>query len=398
MGSVRVRSLSKQLVFRSSSAHSLSEFFHLLTQGRSPGESFWALRNLDFDVAPGELLGVVGPNGSGKTTLLKIISRIFEATEGEVDVKGRVVPLLQIGAGFHMDLTGRDNVFANAALLGVNRARVEKLFDEILDFSGIETYIEVPVKYYSSGMFVRLAFAIAVHCDPEVILTDEILAVGDISFQAKCLDRFHRLCGGGACGIFVSHIPAMVLQFCQNAFFIQKGVIQSQGLARDVVDRYIASSMNRPEETDGPVRIESVALSSPAGPERVQWGLPATCEIRIRCLADVPCGAVDVGFFSMLHGAPISWSTSQTQFADLHLSKGTHVLRWVIDRLFVWPGTYYLQIRVRQGSNEIIPWSARRPMVVMPSEKENSELLLHAEAGAFYPRHHWEMTSKGVTT
>ncbi len=396
MGRVRVRGLSKELPFRGK-GDSLVSVLRQSLVGAPSGHSFWALRDVDFEIHPGELLGVVGPNGSGKTTLLKILSRIYDATEGEVVVEGRSVPLLQIGAGFHLDLTGRDNVFANAALLGVERRRIHQLFDAIVDFSGIETYIDVPVKYYSSGMFVRLAFAIAVHSDPEVILTDEILAVGDIAFQAKCLEKFNHLREGGVCGIFVSHIPAMVLQFCKNALFLQHGRVQARGEAREVVDRYISSSVEAPAPETGAVRVGEIRFDSAEGPERVQWGRATSCEIRLECLEEIPDAAVDLGLFSMMWGNPISWSTSQVGDPALRLSKGHHSFRWEIDDLLVWPGTYYLQIRVRSGEREIIPWVSRRPVVVMPSPKENADILLHAQQGALYPRHRWVHRAEGGT-
>lgn len=206
------------------------------------GEPFWALRNVSFEVAEGEALGFVGHNGAGKSTLLKILSRITRPSEGAADIYGRVGSLLEVGTGFHGELTGRENVYLNGAILGMTRTEVSRKFDEIVDFAGVEEFIDTPVKRYSSGMGVRLAFAVAAHLEPEVILVDEVLAVGDAAFQKKCLGKMTDIAQEGRTVLFVSHNMVALQSLCQRAIWIDKGQIREDGNAVDVISNYLQSS------------------------------------------------------------------------------------------------------------------------------------------------------------
>jgi lipopolysaccharide transport system ATP-binding protein len=205
-------------------------------------EEVWALRDVSFDVAHGEVLGVIGPNGAGKSTLLSILARITEPTAGEVRIRGRVSSLLEVGTGFHPELSGRDNVFLNGAILGMARGETAAKFDEIVAFSGVGDYIDMPVKRYSSGMQVRLAFAVAAHLDPEVLLLDEVLAVGDVAFQQKCLQRIEEMTQSGRTVIFVSHSPAAVSQLCSRAIVINGGTIVFDGDVGVAIEEYLESA------------------------------------------------------------------------------------------------------------------------------------------------------------
>jgi lipopolysaccharide transport system ATP-binding protein len=198
----------------------------------------WALRDVTFDVMPGDVLGVIGRNGSGKSTLLKIISRITYPTKGGVKQYGRVGSLLDVGTGFHPELTGRENIFLNGAILGMKRAEIAKKFDEIVDFSGVEKFLDTPVKRYSSGMYVRLAFAVAAHLEPEILLVDEVLAVGDGEFQKKCLGKMGEVARGGRTVLFVSHDMTAVEALCKSAILLDMGELRMIGRPRDVVSAY----------------------------------------------------------------------------------------------------------------------------------------------------------------
>src|SRR5438309_4469643 len=200
--------------------------------GRSTSEIFWALKNISFDVKQGEVVGIIGRNGAGKSTLLKILNRITEPTSGGADIYGRVGALLEVGTGFHPELTGRENVFLNGAILGMSRAEIRKKFDEIVAFAEIEQFLDTPVKRYSSGMYVRLAFAVAAHLDPEILLVDEVLAVGDAEFQKKCLGKIEEVAQGGRTVLFVSHNLNAVEQLCHAALLLEGGRVQL--LERDV--------------------------------------------------------------------------------------------------------------------------------------------------------------------
>jgi homopolymeric O-antigen transport system ATP-binding protein len=249
---VRVRNLSKQFVLRSSGSESgppdtLKEALTAAARAplrrwreRARPETLWALKDVSFDVMPGEIIGIVGPNGAGKSTLLKILSRILEPTSGRVELYGRTASLLEIGTGFHPDLSGRENVYLNGAILGMTRREIDARFDEIVEFAGVGRFLEIPVKRYSSGMHVRLAFAVAAHLDPEILILDEVLAVGDIGFQKKCLGKFDEATRSGRTVLLVSHSLATVTELCERAILLWGGQIRHAGPTAEVVDCYRA--------------------------------------------------------------------------------------------------------------------------------------------------------------
>lgn len=203
------------------------------------GDSIWALDDVNFKLKQGEALGIIGRNGAGKSTLLKIMSRVTAPTSGEVKVKGRIASLLEVGTGFHPELTGRENIYLNGAILGMNRVEVTRKFDEIVDFSGVEKFINTPVKRYSSGMYVRLAFAVAAHLEPEILVVDEVLAVGDAEFQKKCLGKMSDVAESGRTVLFVSHNMPAILRLCSSAILLDKGRMIKQGDPLDVTNYYL---------------------------------------------------------------------------------------------------------------------------------------------------------------
>ena len=206
----------------------------------SLSEEFWALKNVNFEVDRGEALGIIGKNGAGKSTLLKILSRITEPSEGFIEIQGRVASLLEVGTGFHPELTGRENIFLNGAILGMSRIEIRQKFDEIVDFSGVEKFLDTPVKRYSSGMYVRLAFSVAAHLEPEILVVDEVLAVGDAEFQKKCLGKMEDVSKGqGRTVLFVSHQMGTLAQLCKTSVLLNSGRITMKGETRDVIDRYL---------------------------------------------------------------------------------------------------------------------------------------------------------------
>lgn len=210
------------------------------TTSRRPDSpsSLWALRNVSFTVGPGEVLGVLGKNGAGKSTLLKIISRITEPTEGRAEVRGRVGSLLEVGTGFHPELTGRENVFLSGAVNGMKRDEIRRKFESIIDFSGVEGFLDMPVKHYSSGMYVRLAFAVAAHLEPDVLIVDEVLTVGDALFQKKCMDKIRQIMHGGSSILLVSHNVNAVVALCTSALLLEQGRVVESGDVYNCVNRY----------------------------------------------------------------------------------------------------------------------------------------------------------------
>lgn len=210
--------------------------------GNRDGEELWALKDVSFTVEQGEVLGIIGKNGAGKSTLLKILSRVTAPTSGKVKVKGRIASLLEVGTGFHPELTGRENVYLNGAILGMTRQEVTRKFDEIVDFAGVEKFIDTPVKRYSSGMYVRLAFAVAAHLDPEILVVDEVLAVGDAEFQKKCLGKMGEVAHEGRTVLFVSHNMAAIQTLCNESLLFSRGCLIEYGQTHSVITNYLSDT------------------------------------------------------------------------------------------------------------------------------------------------------------
>jgi lipopolysaccharide transport system ATP-binding protein len=211
-------------------------------------EDFWALKNISFEVKQGEVVGIIGRNGAGKSTLLKILSRITEPSEGRVRLRARVASLLEVGTGFHPELTGRENIFMNGAILGMHRAEIKRKFDEIVAFAEVETFLDTPVKHFSSGMYVRLAFAVAAHLEPDILIVDEVLAVGDAQFQKKCLGKVEEVSSHGRTVLFVSHSMPTILRLCQRVILLQGGQLVGDGQAQEMTRRYLTSKTESPVE------------------------------------------------------------------------------------------------------------------------------------------------------
>jgi len=262
---IRVKNLGKQYrigmapekynTLRDSIVNAVTTPIRRIRRGLAPsGEEgvdiIWALRNVSFNVEQGQVLGVIGRNGAGKSTLLKVLSRVTEPTEGEVEIRGRVGSLLEVGTGFHPELTGRENIFLNGAILGMKRTEIEGKFDEIVDFSGVEKFIDTPVKRYSSGMYLRLAFAVAAHLEPEILVVDEVLAVGDAEFQRKCLGKMSDVAQEGRTVLFVSHDMSAILRLTEEAIVLDKGQIVYRAPTVEAVDYYMVSGFSEAGERE----------------------------------------------------------------------------------------------------------------------------------------------------
>ncbi|HMP60033.1 MAG TPA: ABC transporter ATP-binding protein, partial [Gemmatales bacterium] len=231
---------------------------------RPPAETLWALKDVNFEIEPGEVVGIIGRNGAGKSTLLKILSRITEPTEGRAYIHGRVGSLLEVGTGFHPELTGRESVFLNGSILGMQRSEIKRRFDEIVAFAEVEKFIDTAVKFYSSGMYMRLAFAVAAHLEPEILLVDEVLAVGDAGFQKKCMGKMGDVARHGRTVLFVTHSVPAVQRLCKSAFLLDKGRVVESGPAGRVVEAYYRYNQNldelsteKREIKDGEAKYES---------------------------------------------------------------------------------------------------------------------------------------------
>jgi lipopolysaccharide transport system ATP-binding protein len=267
----------------------LSPFDYLrrITRPPTEEETLWALKDVSFEVERGEVLGIIGRNGAGKSTLLKILSRITEPTEGEAIINGRVGSLLEVGTGFHPELTGRENVYLNGAILGMTRAEIDGKFEEIVDFSGVERFIDTPVKRYSSGMRVRLAFSVAAHLDPEILLIDEVLAVGDLTFQKKCLGKMGEIGQSGRTVLFVSHDMTSVRELCSRCILLDEGEIAVDGTTGVAIETYVRSGASG----SGEVHIEPEMHKAYRGLDRFRFNYAALKNGDGEICSQIPCGS-----------------------------------------------------------------------------------------------------------
>jgi lipopolysaccharide transport system ATP-binding protein len=299
----------------------LTKRFPLVTRGGAKGvkkDTFLALDNLSFELAAGEVLGILGGNGAGKSTLLKILSRIIPPTSGRAILRGRVGSLLEVGVGFHPDLTGRENVFLSAAILGLKDREIRASFDEIVDFSGLEQFLETPVRVYSSGMYMRLAFAVAAHLKPEILLVDEVLAVGDANFQKKCLERLRKMGSDGQGVLFVSHNTSAVARLCSRAILLDHGKLVCHGAVADVMAHYLLGDSTCPGErfwgSDAPgdavARLFSIRVCDESGKTRSNIDAGESFDIE----TEFEVRAEDVALFPSITinnewGTAVLWST-----------------------------------------------------------------------------------------
>ena len=323
-------------------------------------EDFWALRDVDFEVQPGEVVGIIGRNGAGKSTLLKILSRITKPTTGLAELRGRVGSLLEVGTGFHPELTGRENIFLNGAILGMSRREIAAKFDEIVAFSEVERFLDTPVKRYSSGMYVRLAFAVAAHLEPEILIVDEVLAVGDAAFQRKCLGRMATVAQDGRTVLFVSHNLGAVVGLCQSACWLDQGRVRRLGEARAIVNEYvnatIAQATDRIDADAAPrcgdygrrIRIRQVDVLTGLPARNLE---PFAVRIQIAALSTEEEIALGMGF-STSEGTRVLSYDSDYNDLRFAVSQGETVTAEVrIDDLPLSPGLYCLDLGLRSGAH-----------------------------------------------
>ena len=260
----------KYIALRDVISNSVKSILKPNSKNKDAREEFWALKDVSFEIKQGDRVGIIGRNGAGKSTLLKILSRITEPTQGQIKIKGRVASLLEVGTGFHPELTGRENIFLNGAILGMGKVEIKKKFDEIVAFAEVEKFLDTPVKRYSSGMYVRLAFAVAAHLEPEILVVDEVLAVGDATFQKKCLDKMQEVAKEGRTILFVSHNMAAIRNLCKNGIFLERGTIKQIGNINQVADDYQnISQLNLIKNQEYKLKyffVEKVKIYSPNSP------------------------------------------------------------------------------------------------------------------------------------
>jgi lipopolysaccharide transport system ATP-binding protein len=343
-------------------------------------EEFWALKDVSFEIRRGDVVGVIGRNGAGKSTLLKVLSRITEPSAGRVEIKGRVASLLEVGTGFHPELSGRENIFLNGAILGMTREEITRKFDEIVAFAEIEKFLDTPVKRYSSGMYVRLAFAVAAHLEPEILVVDEVLAVGDADFQRKCLGKMQDVASGGRTVLFVSHNIGVIERLCSRGCLLAGGTIAASGATSAVTAAYrkrLATAPSRlADKPPSSVRIEDVYMLDESGApvDVVASGAPANLALRY---APIPGGSKEnvtiAAPFRNGHSEIVLLVRSNFVEPSLRLSQegGTIVFRF--PKFPLSPGNYTVDVRILQGSQTLI--------------LSEPALTISVEGDSFYPNH-----------
>ncbi|MHB1534368.1 MAG: ABC transporter ATP-binding protein [Acidimicrobiales bacterium] len=367
-----------------------------------PAETFWALRDVTFDVHPGEVVGIIGRNGAGKSTVLKILSRVTDPTEGEVRLRGRVGCLLEVGTGFHPELTGTENVYLNGAILGMRRNEVRRRFDEIVEFAGVERFLNTPVKRYSSGMYVRLAFAVAAHLDPDILIVDEVLAVGDVEFQKRCLGKMRSVAAeGGRTVLFVSHHMAAVQALCSRVIVLEKGQVAFDGDTGTGMHRYIGlhsddqgtpgvfllGNRANPLEDGIPVHLQRLSIQGEQGPQLV---FATGDRIRFR-LCSTGLDQVKDPYYRIHIRNELDQTVLASDSRMTITAFGQEPAELEIDRLPLLPGQYYVDVGLGSGHRrEVLDYVVDAGMFTVGSRDIYGEdYKLIAEDGNIYVKPCW---------
>ena len=406
---VSVRGLSKSYVI----AHNMNRptnlreaivdrFRHPLGNGGQDHEMFWAIKNMDFDIRSGEVVGIIGRNGAGKSTLLKILSRITWPTTGEIDIHGRVSSLLEVGTGFHPELTGRENVFLNGSILGMSRREIKQKFDEIVDFAGVEKFLDTPVKRYSSGMYVRLAFAVAANLDPEILIVNEVLAVGDAQFQQKCLGKMQDVARhSGRTILFVSHNMNAVLQLCERAMLLHQGQVLMDGPAAEVMKSYVAEPetgstvdlVNHPNRDPSyPATLQSIAFFDSEGrPGSVfEPGETVVVKVFTKSGRRIPNPQFSCGINNWRGERLFAVATYLSQ-SPVDYLEGSRVLVGRFELPNLVPGKYTLDIGLNEAHDAFIDVIYKAiALNVSPSDYLGITLPFFPEMGSIMVRSEWE--------
>lgn len=332
----------------------------------------WSLNDINFDVKEGEVLGIIGKNGAGKSTLLKILSRITAPTTGTIKARGKIASLLEVGTGFHPDLTGRDNIFLNGAIMGMKRAEIKRKFDDIVDFAGVARYVDTPVKRYSSGMSVRLGFAVAAYLDAEILIVDEVLAVGDAEFQGKAIGKMHDIStDGGRTVLFVSHNMASVKSLCTRAMLLKNGMVDYTGDVSTGVDKYLTGDSDMAESGiipidhprkhwTGEARYRRVKLSDASGDVKNEFFYRSnfTVEIELEVLKDISDAVITI-MIGTLDGIRVVYYDSLTEFSNgVKLNEGNYYLSLPVNECLL-PGSYSMYLGLAHTNGNDIDWIER---------------------------------------
>jgi lipopolysaccharide transport system ATP-binding protein len=356
------------------------------TNGQKLPEEFWALKNVSFEIKRGEVVGIIGRNGAGKSTLLKILSRITEQTEGRVEITGRVASLLEVGTGFHPELTGRENIFLNGAILGMGRAEIKKKFDEIVAFAEVEKFLDTPVKRYSSGMYVRLAFAVAAHLEPEILIVDEVLAVGDLEFQKKCLGKMQDVSKGGRTILFVSHNMAAVRSLCDKSVFLAQGQVVAHSNTYEVVAKYLKAGETNAESffENGGIKVSSICFIDEHGEKAASTLVfchAYTLSVMISCATAIKSALI----VSIINdeGVKVASINSIEEGCDFWNLASLKEIRCFIKQLRLMPGQYSLNLNLCDQHNSFLYVERALRFTVEPNCLPNASWAYNGSHGVF---------------
>lgn len=362
---IRLQNVSKRFAFTPDSPQSILEsVISIFSRRRAKAQDLWAVNDISFDVLRGQAMGIVGRNGSGKSTLLKLIARILQPTRGEIMVRGRVSALLELGAGFHPDLTGRENIFLNASVLGLNQDEAEKMYGDIVAFSELGDFINMPVKHYSSGMYMRLGFSVAIHVRPDILIIDEILAVGDQTFQAKCVDRILDMKRAGVTILFISHNTATLSVLCSDLVWLDEGRVRMVGPTEKVLEQYRNHIFQRAgeqlsfENDQGSFRrwgtreieITAVRFLDATGRETTLFHTGEKMTIEVQYIAHQPVFEPEFGLaIYRQDGLHVNGPNTRTGGLRLGRVEGAGRLHYVVDSLPLLPSSYRLTVAVHDS-------------------------------------------------
>jgi lipopolysaccharide transport system ATP-binding protein len=357
-------------------------------------EEFWALKDVSFEIKQGDRVGIIGRNGAGKSTLLKILSRITEPSRGRIAIKGRVASLLEVGTGFHPELTGRENIYLNGAILGMSRVEIKKKFDEIVAFAEVERFLDTPVKRYSSGMYVRLAFAVAAHLEPEILIVDEVLAVGDASFQRKCLGKMGEVSQAGRTVLFVSHNMGAIRSLCTSGIWLQDGKLVMAGTALSLTDKYLTSTFDRASSiidlrtlqrsysTGDSLRLITLEINH-GNP--ILHGEPLSIRVEYETYRDIDGVAIGIGFSSMEGYRLMSIDSDLMQPPKDVQAHRRGVVEMKVDNFLLQPGLYLIDIGARFGGVGTLDYIPSCAQVEILPGPQTPGFIIRSDGGVRIP-------------
>lgn len=363
-------------------------------------DEFWALKDVSFEIKQGDRVGIIGRNGAGKSTLLKILSRITEPTRGTIRIKGRVASLLEVGTGFHPELTGRENIFLNGAILGMGKVEIQRKFDEIVAFAEVEKFLDTPVKRYSSGMYVRLAFAVAAHLEPELLIVDEVLAVGDAKFQKKCLGKMEDVGKEGRTVLFVSHNMATINTLCKRAVWLVGGCVQCDGEAEYVTSKYLTYGVERTGEavinssnSSQRFGFKRITLLNPEGNITSVFSVRERIKIYLEYNTTQIIQGLEVSLQVSNYFGVIIFSSHRSLSIPDKVSIGNHISEIEIPALFLVPGTYSVEIAAHIPNVEFV--DRHQSILSFEIEETGSHMAIYQNAnfGVVFANLIWKETS-----